>query len=173
MNKLRIGALFSLLMVTVFLLSGCGEGGLLAKPTLTPTATSTATPTATSTETPTPKPTSTPTRRPTSTPRPTETLPPTATPLPTRTPSPLPTQTPTPVLARDVELHIINRLGTRINLDLSGPYDLEYSVPAGETRMVNIPSGEYLYTVTALGYTPSTGIKSWSDGVWEWEFYDE
>lgn len=173
MNKLRMGSLFSLLVVTVSLLSGCGGGGLLAKPTSTPTPTSTATPTATPTETSTPKPTSTPTRRPTSTPRPTETLPPTATSLPTWTPSPLPTRTPTPVLARDAEIHISNRLSAQINIDLSGPYDLEYSVPAGETRVVHIPPGEYAYTTTALGYAPLTGAKSWSSGVWEWEFYDE
>ena len=99
--------IFTLLMLVVTLLVGCGTAtnndvpanGVTEAPRVTE---STATPIPTSTPTPeptaTPVPTSTPTPEPTATPIPTSTPTPepTATPIPTSTPTPEPTATPIP-----------------------------------------------------------------------------
>ncbi len=97
--------LFTLLVLMVTLLAGCGtatnndvpangvsEAPSVTEPTVTPEPTATPEPTST----PTPVPTSTPTPEPTATPEPTSTpIPePTATPVPTSTPTPKPTEAP-------------------------------------------------------------------------------
>jgi tetratricopeptide (TPR) repeat protein len=91
-------------------------------------------------------------------------LTPTPTPLPTATPRP----TATPVLARNVQIDIINNVNAVITIALTGPYVETYTVAPFATRTIYMPSGTYSYIMTALGFTPNTGIKSWDAGTWTW-----
>ena len=135
------------LMVFVLSLAACSS------PTPAPTATSTATlvPTATITFTPTPLPT--PTETPTTTP----TAPPTDTPTPTLTFTPSPMPTPKAYIYFD--LTIVNNSGQMITMKLEKVDQpgtgYEFTVPAGETKVFKIASGEYSKISWACGIMSS------------------
>ncbi len=78
--------------------------------------------------------------------------------LPTLTPKP------TPILPRTVRITIVNETKYEVQADFYGPYEVHLTIPAGATRVANLPAGFYDYSVSSPGIVPLSGNGDWKDG---------
>lgn len=134
---------------------------------------------ATSTLPPTDTPPPSPTTPPSPTPPPTlaPTLPPAAptdTPAPTQPPAaptnPAATPAQGPENGNDTSAHvtITNQLGATIKIVLNGPSQRSFTIFGLGKREVDLVPGTYNFTITATGYYPLTGTRTFNpgDNVW-------
>ena len=72
----------------------------------------------------------------------------------------------------DTHIDVTNKLGVPITISLTGAsYSTSFTVQAGETLRVDLPSGTYNFTAYAYGYNTLNGTKTWNAGEYTWEFY--
>jgi hypothetical protein len=71
----------------------------------------------------------------------------------------------------DAHIDVTNRLDVPITIYLTGTYTTSFTVQAGETLRVDLPSGTYNFTAYAYGYNALNGTKTWDAGEYTWEFY--
>ena len=126
-------------------------------------ATATATSTETATLTPSPQPTNTPV--------PSETPtqpPPSDTPAVVDTQAPeVPTRTESST-GEQAHVKLINRLGVSLKIKLRGAELKTVTVLGGSSMEFDIAPGTYDYTLSATGYLPSTGTKTFESGDNTW-----
>jgi hypothetical protein len=70
----------------------------------------------------------------------------------------------TPVLPRDVTITFINQLDQAVEVGLDGPYQVDITIPAHKTQIVQVPAGSYYTLLKSDGYASKTGLVTWEAG---------
>jgi hypothetical protein len=85
---------------------------------------------------------------------------------------PGPTPTPQACPPNPALVEVINELSTQLTVEVTGPQNVTFVLPASSTRRYCTLPGEYAFTGRAAGYNPLTGTKTFdSDACQCWWFY--